>query len=231
METKSISTKTFKEVHQEIENESLFVIKNHDTTRFKEKANFLSNLGFDNSIATKLYHAISDNKDIIQEYAIKYPTYKFILKPQLERICEKYNLYVRDPKFFLGDIPEKNIADMANFKVYVSDLFEYSETRRSSIAYSILPEQDRFEDIKISSNDFNKTGVSRFIKIAAIEELFDVNAFKQSKQRILGKTELQPKHQVELDPIVLCETLHGYLIITAWGDEANDELVANQTFN
>ena len=34
-----------------------------------------------------------------------------------------------------------------------------------------------------------------------------------------------------MDPIILFKTNHGRLIITAWGDEANDELVANQNSN
>lgn len=43
--------------------------------------------------------------------------------------------------------------------------------------------------------------------------------------------EVEPKNQVDLDPIVLCRTKHGYLIITAWGDEANDELIINENHN
>lgn len=41
---------------------------------------------------------------------------------------------------------------------------------------------------------------------------------------------------VEQDPIVLCPIIHdngvnGFLIITACGDEASDELVVNQQMN
>lgn len=33
------------------------------------------------------------------------------------------------------------------------------------------------------------------------------------------------------DPVVLKPVIGGYLILTAWGDEASDELVVNQKFN
>lgn len=33
------------------------------------------------------------------------------------------------------------------------------------------------------------------------------------------------------DPVVLQPIKNGYLIITAWGDEASDELVVNQINN
>ena len=40
---------------------------------------------------------------------------------------------------------------------------------------------------------------------------------------------LQKKHIP--DPVVLQPVKNGYLILTAWGDEASDELVVNQKFN
>lgn len=33
------------------------------------------------------------------------------------------------------------------------------------------------------------------------------------------------------DPVVLQPVKGGYLILTAWGDEASDPLVVNQNFN
>ena len=103
-----IVKKTFKDVHQDIDNEFIFLKQNHNTQDFKKKGDFLTKVGFKNSIATRLYKAISDNPFRAQEYERKYfGQYKFLLKPQLERLCEKYDLYVRTPEFFLGDIPEK----------------------------------------------------------------------------------------------------------------------------
>lgn len=219
-------TKTFKEVHQELENESLFLQQNHNIKDFKSKADFLKDIGFQNSIATKIYSAISDNYSVIESYKQKYNgIYKFILKPQLERVCEKYNLYVRNPKFFLGDIPEKNIVDIMRFKVYIDDILNNDQQNKT-------PSPFGYDSVKtIDIKDFSKYGLNGLIEIAAVKSLFSDESFKVSKDRIIGLTEIEPKHQVDLDPIVLCRTLHGYIIITAWGDEANDELVLNVNNN
>lgn len=238
METQAITTKTFKEVHAEIENEHLFLQKNHDIKNFKAKADFLSKIGFENSIATKLYSAVAENHNVVNEYAQKYHgQYKFILKPQLERVCEKYNLFVRDTKLFLGDIPEKNIKDIMGFSVFVDDLpiNESSKHEWLDRYKHLVRGQNDFmglsRSLRIPIEHFAEMRIGSLIQIAAIKSLFDEQAFAKSQARILNKTELAAKHQVELDPIVLCETKHGYIIITAWGDEANDELVVNQNHN
>lgn len=236
MSTTILPTKTFKEVHEEIESEHLFLQQKHNVKDFSDKANFLSEVGFKNSIATKLYKAISENSTVISDYNRKYNgVYKFILLPQLERICEKYNLYVRPPYFFLGDIPEKNIRDIQNFKIRYGDTIFYSPDKDPigvRFQYTSNGYDDRLATLPnklISLRD--NTYMSQYIEIAAIKPLFDTEAFSKSQDRILKQPELVAKSQVDLDPIVLFKTAHGYLIITAWGDEANDELVANQNMN
>lgn len=262
--TKPLPTKTFQQVHEELESEALFLKKEHDVTGFKQKSDFLKQVGFSNSIATKLYEAVADNQHVVAEYAHKYNgQYKFILKPQLERVCEKYNLYVRSPRFFLGDIPEKNINDIMNFSVYLDDLdiariekFDgvWARTNyppratfiRNKIGelyrhlmiwgtYSNFDEHGyKSAQPKISINNLAEIGFGHCILIGAIKPLFSEDAFESANggnNRIPGPSELGAKGQVNLDPIVLCETKHGYIIITAWGDEANDELVVNQNKN
>jgi hypothetical protein len=78
---------------------------------------------------------------------------------------------------------------------------------------------------------FNLSVYKNFLFIAAVKTLFSEDAFNESQARIIKKAEREAKFQVELDPIVLCKVKGGYLIITSWGDEANDELVANHNFN
>lgn len=227
--------KTFKEVHHELEQEHLFLQRNHDIQGFSEKANWLQRLGFRNSIATKLYKAIADNHKVIQDYNHRYVNYKFILEPQLERICEKYNLYVRNPQFFLGDIPEKNIKELLSFRIYIFDLpAEFDNVREHVLQNQIIQPSIAFNrsmDTAIDMNQFPFYGLTGLIEIAAVKSLFAPEAFKESQARIIRQSELQPKNQVELDPIILCRTRHGRIIITAWGDEANDELVVNQNKN
>jgi hypothetical protein len=283
METETVERKviSFKEVHIDLEKESVFLKKSHDIEGYKNKAEFLNGSGFQNSIAAKLYSSISENSHKIDEYEKKYHgQYRFILKPQLERLCEKYNLFVREPKHFLGDIPEPNIKEMINFKVHLEDLNApkgtiedvlrensraleaswdkifgsednglhrgqcedfvktWMEANRENIinpnlsfdSFSMSPEPI-LKGCKSTMNNLNKLGFRGVIQIAAVEELFDQEAFTESKARVLGRAELTAKFQVDLDPIVLCETRHGYIVITAWGDEANDELILNANKN
>lgn len=300
METKEHKILTFKEVHHELEMENNLLLKEHNITDFSAKSDFLNAVGFTNSKATKMYQAIVNSEDYRKDFNFRYKgMYKFILKEQLERVCEKYNLYVRPLSFFAGDIPEKNIQDMMEFKFYLKDLINiptflltaYVLKNRTSISNFYVPsnkteyqvaeelvEQNRSEYIEAffrmcgyTSNDKfslseiatinerirTKTNNQLFsgrgetlssyttkakrnrmpeifgsLEIAAVESLFIPQAFENDTSR-LGDSpiELAPTGQVDLDPIVMLKNDIGYIIITAWGDEANDELVVNQTHN
>lgn len=235
METQ-IKTVSFKDVHAELVNESLllssFAKREVDVTTFKDKSLFLSRLGFSNSIATRMYKEISEKHIEIRQNNNRYHPYKFILKPQLERVCEKYNLFVRNPEYFLGDIPESNIKEMQNFSFYLSDLnLTYLEIMHIE---DLIPRGIGIpSERRVTFSDISNVGIDirNFILIASVESLFDKSAFAHSRSRIMGKPELVAKSEVDLDPIVLFEIKGGYIIITAWGDEANDELVFNQNQN
>jgi len=307
--TENREVKTFKEVHAELEMESSLLGKNHNISDFKRKGEFLRDAGFINSIATKLYTGITENHHLFEEYSRKYQgRYKFILRPQLERICEKYNLYVRNLGFFLGDIPEPNIKEIMNFKIHLEDLpmevarvavdvlelgahntelqfapvgLTSSQMERNPYhGYSInmqqhnlvlrtiseadsysernyrnQPKDDAIIDFSINGKKITERRRKSIAEarwearschpsIAAVKEMFALEAM-ENKRRIPDQAELQASGQVDLDPIVLFPVFkrrqvengrffsehNGYLIVTAWGDEANDELVINHKNN
>jgi hypothetical protein len=240
MDTKK--TVTFKEVHLDLEKEAV-LIKRKDLqySDFSIKGSFLNNCDFGNSIAAKLYNAIAESRDIVNKISDKYK-YTFILKPQLERLCEKYNLFVRTPDFFMGDIPAHNVRDMMNFKVDLYDIYDMVNLQKyfhhatpGSREYDlgVMVMEKTFTSISgatcyISLDELSaidKILGQRNVLIAAVEDLFSPAAFETSRARIISKQELAPKNEVDLDPIVLVETFNGYLVVTAWGDEANDELL------
>lgn len=244
METEEIEVKSFKEVHQELEMEHMLLQKNHDVQDFKNKSSFLKAVGFSNSIATRLYEAIADSTHIVKDINAKYHgQHKFILEPQLERICEKYNLYVRGLHDFIADIPEKNIKDIMNFKVYVSDLPKnFQQLFKEQESKSAVGYFNGSEKAKITLEELGKLEEAIIVRysiytptlqIAAVKTMFSSEAFTQSTARIINpRPERAPRFRVNLDPIVLCNTQHnGRLIVTAWGDEANDELVLNANHN
>lgn len=315
-------TFTFRQVHEELEMENSLLLKEHNIQDFSEKSNFLNVIGFRNSKATKMYQAIVDSEDYRKQFNQTYNgLYKFILREQLERVCEKYNLFVRKLKHFAGDIPEKNIKDMMNFKISPKDVFNFSdeiiwayltknlrslkgqidtsemifmdnlkvkdidrekqiqiiESKRDYVSIKIfefceidtkkfigLNDLDKYHKLVIkgvdkllnvyemkprprmyghsrSSDDLTLQLVSPDftngigfggLQIAAISKLFLSDAFHEDNSRLGDRTrELQATGQVDLDPIVMLRNDKGYIIITAWGDEANDELIVNHNHN
>lgn len=249
METKT-PTKTYKDVEAEIESQYLFAKEARDTVDFKKKGGFLFEMGFSNSITTKMYRELADAGNIIAKYEAAYhKRYKFILESQLELVCGKYNLYLRGLMHFLGEIPKKNVSDMMECyiaQVHVtgmrdSDAIENMRRRGFKVFFN-----DRFTTFNGTDDSsgtiegryltngmaaFPLTAFTSSLFIAAVKPMFSEDAFKESQARIIKKAEREAKFQVELDPIVLCKVEGGFLIITAWGDEANDELVANHNFN
>jgi len=256
-----LAIKTFKEVHEELEQEAMFISKKHDITGFSKKADFLLGCGFKNSIATKMYKSIVQSQYLIKDYGLRY-SQKFILEAQLERVCEKYDLYVRGVDMFLADIPEWNIKEMMDFRLEVKDLIIYnslSEIPRAIMAIvennykeTTLKEYDNVaKAIYLGGNvdDMYRNGYERqveralrgvislgelsklapgSIEIAAVKNMFSEKAFEKSSQRIINNAELSPKAKVNIDPIVTVKVYGGRLIVTAWGDESNDELVSNK---
>lgn len=249
-----METVSFKEVHESLENEVLFLNKEHNIDDFKNKADFLKTIGLNNSIATRIYEGVVDNKHLLAHYKIKYPNNKFIILPQLERVLEKYNLYQRDLECFMGDIPEKNIKDLQNFRVYFQDLRKIDKLLLERIVQD-CKNQINSEDYKklysfvfysvpinLSDCILNLKAANRFIRknnsyfnsplqIASVESLFNEKAWEHGKARILNRDEIQAKSQVDLDPIITFEFENAFAIVTAWGDEANDELIFNQQLN
>lgn len=249
MDVQEVEIKTFKEVHAELENEHMLLQKNHDVQDFENKSSFLKLAGFSNSIATRLYEAISSSVENVKEIHRKYNgQYKFILEPQLERVCEKYNLFVRDVNDFVADIPEKNIKDIMNFQVYVSDLpehlhnfFEHHQSIFKKEVYQMFDSRPNLNK-KVSLSDIGRVEARILqkykdyvptLQIAAVRNMFSPEAFSESEARIINlRPERSPRFKVNLDPIVLCNTKYkGRIIVTAWGDESNDELVVNQHRN
>lgn len=272
-------TLSFKDVHLELERENSLLLKEHNLSDFTEKSDFLKAINFNNSKATKLYSAIIESEEYRKDFNKRHHgMYKFILPEQLERVCEKYNLFVRDVNDFCGDIPEKNIKDMMNFKFSAEDIFSITDNeypvlrllnsqpdknRKITIQEKRMIENDILDNAGIQNGNFfrlesfkdimekvfksyaNKyfngnidrramgaiLSQSRLV-IAAIPSLFRPSAFESDNTRLGNdREELEATGQVDLDPIVMLKNNHGYIIITAWGDEANDELVVNQNLN
>lgn len=152
-------------------------------------------------------------------YRMKFPNYKFITQEQLDELCLKYDLSCRLTHDFIGDIPDKNVADMARFKEEISRSKHKKEVGE---IYRIAAPKKEFRQ----QNDWAIPNV-QFINGRWVAEFNSPGGFSG-----VGSGGMQSFLRFLIDdPIVLAPVKHGFLIVTAWGDEANDPDVLNEQFN
>lgn len=203
------------------------------------------------NIRSKKENLSNLSKNLIKEinkYKIKFPGYKIITYSQVMKICEKYNLYMGKSDLYTGEIPDKNLEDIVKFdkiKNKISDKYafldqnpyplceiqnliekdEYKFTHKYNVNYgygtpNIFTELSYH--ICAPANDFE---TKNCVKVG--NEIFKSNMKNKFK---LKKIEL--KDPIVLFPIPLKSLKEiGFLIITAWGDEAKDELIFNEKNN
>lgn len=147
---------------------------------------------------------------LIQEYSIAYPNYKFITEEIVNKICEKYGLLFSVISNYIGDVPEKNLAEIETF---VSTHKIIPEIKSSSwllgsVTFWINGEPDEFQE-----------PTSREFKIVAPEKDFNLENKTRKGYELIN------------DPIVLYPVKGGYMIVTKWGLEGNDESLINEKHN
>lgn len=248
-------SKEIQTIHNEVRDasenvlkEAKNILKEHQEMA-KEKAERLIKEGFKNSKEAKVLINLAksaktegDNIDKIKYYQEKYPLYKFILKRDIENICEKYGLVYGEVELFKGFVPEINLKEIENFKIDFEDrqimwggrwgakgkigkmLSSFSERRQNILI------QGRTLTIKEKvgkDKRYQWTRTKRYyfepIQIIAPVGDMELTGKKIVKNQIV---DIPPK-----DPVVLCPVRGGYLLVTAWGDEASDPIVMNPKLN
>lgn len=63
----------------------------------------------------------SDVHMAINYFQQKYPNYKFITEESVKKLCKKYSLVYGSVKHYIGDVPDKNLKHIENFKIDDSD--------------------------------------------------------------------------------------------------------------
>lgn len=185
--------------------------------------------------------------ELLSYYQRNYPLNKFITEEQVKIICHKYNLVCGDVSRFKGFVPEKNLREIEGFKlkeseqglvelvntcVYNVSLGFYNERDLTDNHYLSSPSQENEElVIKAMSLGVRRDHVyiqrsnrKNILQICAPVKDMDISGLE-----LVEGYKLQKKHIP--DPVVLQPVKGGYLILTAWGDEASDELVVNQKMN
>lgn len=240
-----------------------------DLQKSIDKANRLRGLGFSNAATvkqvkseeTRLYVVKADNsrKDTlsraIKYYTQNYPLYKFITPESVNAICDKYGLVFGSAEGYVGDIPDRNIQDIENFKLKEEDQTYHDMTDQwtyQSRGYQHVPalhdaefynqQQQVNESIKSGKAVLNESGYIDIddvwwkrrelaktpFEIVAPQKDFDPEMVKVGNMMV--KKVVPVEDPVVLKPVMF-EGYKYYLIVTCWGLEASDELVANEKMN
>ncbi|HQV53945.1 MAG TPA: hypothetical protein PLX17_00440 [Chitinophagaceae bacterium] len=182
----------------------------------------------------------------IEYYSTFYPNSKFITEKEVEKICKKYGLLCGNVGYYIGDVPDKNVTEISKFKLREEDCkkhacgwYKYEYISRGVLSRGFyLPcaeNQGSYGWIKTSANwrrgdTLIRTDIKQKseyekpeFKICASVKDFDMN-----QMRVTDGYKLE---QNIPDPIVLQPVNGGYLIVSKWGLEGQDESLVNEKLN
>lgn len=211
-------------------------------------------------IVEKKKDAIKD-RDLILHYSTNYPLNKFITVDKVVEICKKYNLMKGPISNYMGFVPEKNVKDMLEFKKRIKkddlpeNFIKIKKYRHPELDEpGIRQLQQKYPDgcIPFNKCNFYSTTITVTIdpitnhkynsvsvdeceehkftdwEICAPETDFDTKDLKKRGFFFFKN----PTIKISIpDPVVLQPVKGGYLIITAWGDEASDPIIVNEKMN
>jgi hypothetical protein len=161
----------------------------------------------------------------------------------VKRICEKYGLIYGAVDRFLGDVPDENLRQIEAFKVSREDecyIKTYTFLSQGSPDVSVV-NVNEFDKLEGSSNpeeDTIRTRPSPAYTSSTTVAKCPLEIAAPRKDFNLTDAEVEGFNISEIeveDPIVLQPVIHGcnkyYLIVTAWGEEAEDPEVLNHVLN
>lgn len=235
---------TAKEIHDDFNNESKALLS-QATEDELIKAKRLKQLYAIDCCQTADFIECHDASEAIRMreaakyYQDKYPAYKFISHDQTELLCKKYGLLLSETENFIGIIPQSNLDEITSVKLSCEDYVSIvsNEGHRYNIgmfkeAYGeqklkeVVDADGKQVHIGYIKGEHREYGLYASLAplrfcIAAIPSLFNLK----------DKLVLSDYIIIDRDPIVFCRVNHGYLIITAWGDEASIPEIVNEKMN
>ncbi len=225
-----------------------------------EKSERLKKLGFGNTkdvaaaqneeerlsvIRQENFEAESLRKAIMY-FKQKYPQYKFIPESSVIKICEKYNLIYGEVSRYKGFVPEKNLKAIEAFKIKPEDecyaVYENSAWLGSERVVRYQPKTIQHNRSYRDNNglssesrwllsarmtSYESAPLACPLEIAAPQSDFNTEGMEIKNKRL---RKIEVPDPIVLKPVFFEGSKH-YLIVTAWGLEASDELVVNEQMN
>lgn len=178
--------------------------------------------------------------EAINFFSITYPTYKFITEDSVNKICQKYGLVYGEISRYLGTVPDKNLKHIEQFNVHDKHECYYKETiyyggfdgiTSDGKKYITKDENEAIEE-QYKKMDYRLmrrrvVNLKCPLEIAAPVKDFNMEGMEVKNNKI---QKIEIPDPIVLKPVIFKDKKH-YLIVTAWGEEASDEIVVNQQMN
>jgi hypothetical protein len=198
--------------------------------------------------------------DLVEYYNRNYPLNKFIDENNVSLICKKYGLVCGNISDFTGFVPEAKLKEIENFKLRKEDKAYAVMIDRNGRVLMLLKQEDLILDnweqerIKEKECYFLTTDMGidnythrrlpkrlhymvtdkRYVKVHGNLDLYaglkicaPIKDMKIENMILLDGYKLVS----DPDPVVLQPVIGGYLIVSAWGDEASDDIIINPVQN
>ena len=244
------------EIHDAFDSASEKLLKEAEEILAKlpdtSKGERMAKLGFHNTPDATKHSNINLEKNRADKLATQiryfqtfYPNNKFITEQVVQQICNKYGLLFGDSARYIGDIPEKNLTEIENFKLLEQDMEKHthgwcfqsgshhgtynSVKDKSQVPAGVdafwgyyIQEQWGVRYVKVDDETILHTYTKPEFKICAPAKDFHTQGMKVEGYKLVQDIK---------DPIVLQPVIGGYLIVSKWGLEAEDPALLNPTQN
>jgi hypothetical protein len=267
--TKEQTAELIEQIHHEFNSagdrllaEATSLLADNSAAFKAEKAQRLSRLGFGNTQEAKENQRLNAERRqaqelqaLIMDYALRYPTNRFITREQVDTIAAKYNLVVGDVSAYTGFVPDVKLREVEAFtecfrkadapeKVVQVTKWNYVSVQREEIQAvermypgNIIPLSAcslggspcvMLNTRHVFIKEYNLVGSGDMLIAAPAKDMNTLSLRKVKGHFMSFTTFITPEIP---DPVVLQPVKGGYLIVTAWGDEASDPLVVNPQHN
>lgn len=189
-----------------------------------------------------------DQARVVSKYKEKYPDYKFIFRSQVKVICQKYGLVMGTAEAYIGTIPVKNIEEISSFRVDKEDIWYTRDERTTLEPYGLQSEAERYREreeelrkARMNSGIDPNSPLDIMEHMLKPQVIWDTHMYRTRYFKIpfhicaplkdmkVEKHQMIKDNQIMSipipDPVVLHFVPEGYLIVSKWGEEAEDEML------
>lgn len=201
-------------------------LANADTSRHDAHLERLRSLGFTNVEEVRRESNALTRKNLVrqtleqqEEYALKYPGFRFVATAVMEEVCAQYGLVIGAVDRYLGQVPEW-AAKVISESGVMGDLV-WRVWYRSSLLHQ-YESQEEIPARYLKDPDLTIRGEHRHALLIAAP---------RRNMLVRANEEVRNHRIVRKDPIVMIAVPGGYIVLAAWDEEGRDPRILNPANN